>query len=44
MFESLSDKLTAVFDNLIRRGKLTGDDVEFALREVRLALFEAYVN
>lgn len=44
MFESLSDKLTAVFDNLRRRGKLTEKDVELALREVRLALLEADVN
>ena len=44
MFESLSDKLTAVFDNLRRRGKLTENDVEIALREVRLALLEADVN
>lgn len=44
MFESLSDRLTAVFDNLRRRGKLTENDVEVALREVRLALLEADVN
>ena len=28
MFESLSEKLTAVFDNLKRRGKLNEDDVD----------------
>ena len=44
MFESLSDRLTAVFDSLRRRGKLTENDVEIALREVRLALLEADVN
>jgi signal recognition particle subunit SRP54 len=44
MFESLSDKLTAVFDNLKRRGKLTEDDVDLAMREVKLALLEADVN
>jgi len=44
MFENLSDRLTAVFDNLRRRGKLSEKDVEIALREVRLALLEADVN
>jgi len=44
MFESLSDKLTAVFDNLKRHGKLSEADVESAMREVRLALLEADVN
>ncbi|NLE83708.1 MAG: signal recognition particle protein [Chloroflexi bacterium] len=44
MFESLSDKLTAVFDNLKRRGKLTKSDVDLAMREVKLALLEADVN
>ncbi|MGI6258710.1 MAG: signal recognition particle protein [Anaerolineaceae bacterium] len=44
MFESLSDKLTAVFDNLKRRGKLSESDVDAAMREVKLALLEADVN
>jgi len=44
MFESLSEKLTAVFDNLKRRGKLNEDDVDLAKREVKLALLEADVN
>ncbi len=44
MFESLSDKLQAVFQNLGRRGKLTEADVKKALREVRLALLEADVH
>jgi len=44
MFESLSEKLTAVFDNLKRRGKLSEDDVDVAMREVKLALLEADVN
>ncbi|NLG40962.1 MAG: signal recognition particle protein [Chloroflexi bacterium] len=44
MFESLSEKLTAVFDNLKRRGKLNEDDVDLAMREVKLALLEADVN
>ena len=44
MFENLTDKLQAVFDRLAGRGKLSEQDVEAALREVRLALLEADVN
>ena len=44
MFENLSEKITAVFDNLKRRGKLSEDDVDLAMREVKLALLEADVN
>jgi len=44
VFESLSDKLQAVFDRLARQGKLSENDVNTALREVRLALLEADVN
>jgi len=44
MFESLTEKLQAVFDNLSNRGKLTEEDVNKAMREVRLALLEADVN
>ena len=44
MFESLSDRLQDVFDQLGRKGKLTEDDVSTALREVRMALLEADVN
>jgi signal recognition particle subunit SRP54 len=44
MFENLQDKLNAVFDKLAARGKLTEQDVDVALREVRLALLEADVN
>ena len=44
MFESLSDKLQSVFDNLATRGRLSDRHVEAALREVRLALLEADVN
>ncbi len=43
MFESLSDKLSGVFDRLRRRGALTEPDVAEALREVRLALLDADV-
>lgn len=44
MFESLSDKLQSVFDKLSSKGKLTENDVNIAMREVRLALLEADVN
>ncbi len=44
MFESLSDKLQSVFDRLSSKGKLTENDVNIAMREVRLALLEADVN
>src|SRR5438309_5813287 len=44
MFESLSEKLQSVFDRLGRKGRLSEEDVEFALREVRVALLEADVS
>lgn len=44
MFESLSDKLQSIFDRLGKRGILTEQDVDVALREVRMALLEADVN
>ena len=44
MFETLSEKLTAVFQRLGSKGRLTGKDVDVALREIRLALLEADVN
>jgi len=44
MFESLSEKLEAVFRRLRGHGKLTEKNIEEALREVRLALLEADVN
>jgi signal recognition particle subunit SRP54 len=44
MFENLQTKLNAVFDKLASRGKLSEQDVDAALREVRLALLEADVN
>ena len=43
MFEGLSQKLSAVLDGLTRRGSLSEDDVNAALREVRRALLEADV-
>src|SRR5438132_1092827 len=44
MFESLSEKLQSVFDRLGRKGRLNEEDVELALREVRVALLEADVS
>ncbi|HEY0525335.1 MAG TPA: signal recognition particle protein [Stellaceae bacterium] len=43
MFESLSSRLNDVFDRLSRRGALNEDDVNAALREIRIALLEADV-
>lgn len=44
IFESLSERLQSVFENLGRKGILTEADVDTALREVRVALLEADVN
>jgi signal recognition particle subunit SRP54 len=44
MFENLSKRLEGIFNNLSGHGKLTEEDVNTALREVRLALIEADVN
>ncbi|PMP86885.1 MAG: signal recognition particle protein, partial [Chloroflexus aggregans] len=44
MFESLSDRLQAVFQKLGSKGVLTEDDVREAMKQVRLALLEADVN
>jgi signal recognition particle subunit SRP54 len=43
MFDSLSDRLSGVFDRLRGRGALTEADVRAAMREVRIALLEADV-
>lgn len=44
MFESLTQRLEQVFQQLRRRGKLSAQDVDLAMREVRLALLEADVH
>ena len=44
MFDSLSDRLGGVFDRLRSKGRLNEDDVNAALREVRIALLEADVS
>ena len=43
MFDNLSEKLGGVLDRLTRRGALSEEDVDAALREVRRALLEADV-
>ena len=44
MFDQLSDRLQATLSDVRNRGKLTEDDVNAAMREIRLALLEADVN
>ncbi len=44
MFDNLSEKLQRVFKNLRGEGKLTAENMEGALREIRMALLEADVN
>jgi signal recognition particle subunit SRP54 len=44
MFDNLSDKLQRVFKNLRGEGKLTAENMEAALREIRVALLEADVH
>ncbi|UOM35918.1 signal recognition particle protein [Acuticoccus sp. I52.16.1] len=43
MFESLSDRLSGIFDKLTGRGALSEADVDAAMREIRRALLEADV-
>ena len=43
MFDSLSNRLTEIFDGLKKRGALSEADVDAALREIRVALLEADV-
>jgi signal recognition particle subunit SRP54 len=44
MFDSLSERLEGIFTKLKSRGYLKAEDVDVALREIRLALLEADVN
>ena len=44
MLESLSEKLESIFKKLRGRGILKEEDIDAALKEVRLALLEADVN
>jgi len=44
MFENLTDRLQKVFRDLRGHGKLTPENIDEAMRQVRLALLEADVN
>jgi signal recognition particle subunit SRP54 len=44
MFEALSEKLESIFKRLRGKGLLKEEDVEVALKEIRLVLLEADVN
>ena len=44
MFDSLAEKLQATLADVRQRGSLTEQDVDDAMREIRLALLEADVN
>ena len=44
MFENLSEKLQRAFKNLRGQGKLTEENIQDALKEIRLALLEADVH
>lgn len=44
MFDLLTGRLEAIFDKMRHRGRLTPQDIDQVLREVRLALLEADVH
>ncbi len=44
MLENLSNRLQSIFSGLRGKGRLTEDDINAAMREIRLALLEADVN
>jgi signal recognition particle subunit SRP54 len=44
IFENLADRLQETFKKLRGHGKLTDDDVNATMREIRIALLEADVN
>lgn len=44
VFSSLSDRLQDTFDKLRGKGRLTEEDINLAMREIRMALLEADVN
>jgi signal recognition particle subunit SRP54 len=44
MFEALSDRFEGIFGRLRNRGRLSSEDVDEVLREIRVALLEADVN
>ncbi len=44
MLENLSERLQGIFSGLRSKGRLTEEDINEAMREIRLALLEADVN
>ncbi|MDO4290218.1 MAG: signal recognition particle protein [Eggerthellaceae bacterium] len=44
MLENLSERLQGIFSGLKSKGRLTEEDINVAMREIRLALLEADVN
>lgn len=44
MFDNISDKLQSIFSGLRGKGRLTEEDIDTAMREIRMALLEADVN
>jgi len=44
MFENLTDKLDAIFKKLRGKGRLDEENIQGALKEIRMALLEADVN
>ena len=44
MFDSLSDRLQGIFGGMRAKGRLTEEDINAAMREIRMALLEADVN
>lgn len=44
MFDNLSDKLQSIFSGLRGKGRLTEEDIDTAMREIRMAVLEADVN
>ena len=44
MLDNLSEKLQSIFSGLRSKGRLTEEDINVAMREIRLALLEADVN
>ena len=43
MFDTLTDKLTSIFNKITSRGVLNEDDINNTMREIRIALLEADV-
>ena len=44
MFDNLSDRLQGIFSGMRAKGRLTEEDIDAAMREIRMALLEADVN